>query len=64
VTTASGKAMPIDPEPMPHGNVELVTEDVGTIAVVHAQPDAGPSASVRYVSHFFTCPDGPSWRRK
>lgn len=67
VETAAGKRMPLDPEPVDGGNVELrqvmLDRQRHTIAVVHpvGQPaldEQGP----RYVSHFATCPNAAAHR--
>jgi len=52
--TVNGKAMPIDPEPVAGGNVELVD---GRANVVTPEPDVA-----RYVSHFTTCYAADNWR--
>lgn len=49
-------AIPLDPEPVPNGNLDV---EVGPVAsYVQAEPDV-----VRYVSHFATCPDAGQHRR-
>lgn len=64
------KSIPIDPEPDPVlGNVELVVTDVfagrRVLARVHAQrPLFGGDDMVLFVSHFVSCPDAGSWRKK
>lgn len=57
--TRTGMAIPLDPEPVPNGNVE-VAGPAGEVAAsyVQAEPDV-----VRYVSHFATCPDAGQHRR-
>lgn len=55
--TDKGKAMPLDAEPTPAGNLEL---DGGRVRFV--TPDANATTS-RYTSHFATCPDAVSHRR-
>lgn len=54
VWTVTGKAMPLDPEPHPDGNVELIDG----VAHVHSQP-----CPDGYLSHFVTCPQGAHWRK-
>lgn len=55
-TTARGKSMPLDPEPVDGGNVEAVADANGKLSViaVHSEPPifAGPL----YMPHFATCP--------
>jgi len=55
--SAKGKRrpMPLDPEPVPGGNVELVD---GEAWVVKPDPNVP-----RYVSHFATCPNAGQHRR-
>lgn len=59
--TSAGKRMPLDAEPDPNGNVELVGEGMMEVAVVHSQQSMG--AGVRYMPHHATCPDAAEWRR-
>jgi hypothetical protein len=58
VKTTTGKRMPLDAEPVPDGNLVLVD---GVATVVDA--DAAGTRE-RYTSHFSTCPQAKSWRRK
>lgn len=51
VRTQAGKPMPLDPEPVADGNVQLVA---GLAHVLHK--DEPPRPGARYVSHFATCP--------
>lgn len=51
VRTEAGRAMPLDPVPVPEGNVQLVG---GVAHVLHK--DEVPQPGARYVSHFATCP--------
>lgn len=66
---ATGKALPIDVDPSPVGNV-VKTGDVerGTALVrvlSRRDLDAAPPRGVdRYLSHFATCPQAGSWRRR
>ncbi|MGH3476019.1 MAG: hypothetical protein ACRDQD_04190 [Nocardioidaceae bacterium] len=60
--TAMGKAMPLDAEPSPNGNVHLH----GDVAVVLVADDIGrvrATGARLYLSHFVTCPDAQKWRR-
>ena len=59
VTTEAGRAMPLDAEPDPGGNVEIVA---GNQARVHRQTPmvGGPF----YMPHHATCPQGREWRKK
>lgn len=59
VKTSAGKNMPLDPHPVPNGNIELVRGGHGWVAeVVDPDPEV-----LRYVSHFVTCPDAKRHRR-
>lgn len=53
----TGKAMPIDAEPTPNGNVCLVAGQARPYT-----PDDAKLHRDRYTSHFATCPDAPTWR--
>lgn len=55
-TAANGKAMPLDPDPHPDGNVEMVNGR----AVVHpkGQPTLGATGE-RYMPHHATCTNWP-----
>jgi hypothetical protein len=57
--TVAGKRMPVDLEPVPGGNIDLVN---GT-AHVHGLSDAPDGLTPRYVSHFVTCPHADSHRK-
>lgn len=65
VVTERGKRMPLDAEPVPDGNVELRVLDGQETAIVHAAGQR-PLTAVGpfYVSHFSTCPDAGSWRKR
>lgn len=66
VTSGKGKAMPIDAEPNPDGNVELLPPKQGTrapVAVVHAQPPLAPEHPI-HMPHHATCPQAAEWRRR
>jgi hypothetical protein len=59
VETTSGKRMPLDPEnTWPYGNVIILHEDVAK--VLGMPPSQGPS----YTSHFATCPNASTHRRR
>lgn len=57
--------MPCDPEPITYADAKrgdaLVTE---TGAVMIVDPELRYSNIKGYVSHFATCPDAKTWRRK
>lgn len=59
--TASGERIPMDPQPVPGGNIRLIdgrAHVVGATIDLFDQDDDG----VRYVSHFATCPDASMHR--
>ena len=61
--TATGKMMPVDPEPRPDGNIEL-TRGRTPEATVHGQSPLGVDPDLTlYVSHFVTCPSADEFRR-
>ena len=60
--TTFGKLMPLDAEPDPNGNVELVGKGQQQLAIVHAQPTM--DGGLRYMPHHATCPDAEQWRRR
>jgi hypothetical protein len=49
--TDAGKNIPIDPDPRPDGNIQLV--DAGT----HLAARVGAAGSGSHVAHFVTCPN-------
>lgn len=65
-TTLAGKAMPVDPEPAPTGNVDLVWVGGDEIAVVLSKEDALSAQAAGhklYLSHFTSCPQAGRFRR-
>jgi hypothetical protein len=58
--TAGGKAIPLNPEPVLGGNVELVETGAHVVACV-VTPDAGVA---RHTSHFANCPQANSHRKE
>lgn len=57
--TEAGKSMPLDPNPVPDGNVVLLDDD--RVHVLHA--DESADGAPTYVSHFATCPKAKDHRR-
>jgi hypothetical protein len=60
----SGRRNPIDPRPTEGGNVKLT---VGPAALVYEVPPAGERhklAGTLHISHFVTCPNATSHRKK
>ena len=70
VSVATGKRMPLDPVPVPGGNVRLLpAEHLGApprSAVVGPAIDLfdDQDDGTRYVSHFATCPNADEHRRR
>lgn len=69
VHTANGRAMPIDADPDPNGNVLFtgrnVRNDRGVAAPevrVETQAPMFDDTTSRYLSHFTTCPNADEWR--
>jgi hypothetical protein len=66
--TPAGRRIPIDPIPVAEGNIVLVDTHPATghdryqarILTAGEQP---PPGTLRYVSHFATCPDASTHRR-
>jgi hypothetical protein len=57
------KRIPIDPELVPDGNVELTPEGDELIAKVWGTAHVWPEGEARYRSHFATCPHADRHRR-
>lgn len=60
--TARGKNLPLDPNPMASGELELVATGTENGRVVFAVRAAAPDATKGYRCHFESCPK--SQRRK
>ena len=58
VKTVNGKSMPLDLEEMIGKGLVLFTIDAKGVA--HQAPEGTPGRE----SHFSTCIDGPTWRKK
>ena len=60
----TGSPIPLDPEPVPDGNIVLrhkpYVEVLSTSQIGQAKKEKSPL----YVSHFATCRDGDKWRRR
>lgn len=64
--TQTGKNSPVDPDPVPDGNLVLVSSTVD--GKVHFEqfayrPEAHNAERKRYRSHFATCPNAKQHRR-
>lgn len=66
ITNAKGRRMPLDPEPVPDGNVWIdhIEGGVPVVEVALTHDDVPRSVALTYVSHFVTCRDADSWRKK
>jgi len=65
--TVKGRRMPIDPVPVPDGNIELEEREVflTPLAIVRVNiPTGEPVPPVLYKSHFATCPQAGKWRSR
>ena len=65
VTAATGKRIPLDPEPVADGNIFVSHIDHG-MPVVHVvlHHDQVPRGEpFTYQSHFVSCPDRDTWRK-
>lgn len=68
--TATRRAMPVDAEPSPGGNVALNKRGLNgqarpfayVVPVLNLQAARDEGTPLR-TSHFVTCPDAPSWRK-
>jgi len=63
--TAKGKRIPVDPDPVPDGNLVLVDDHAEPAQPTKALPvpaDAG-RGTPRYKSHLATCPNAAGHRR-
>lgn len=66
--TLTGKAIPLDTEPDPAGNIAL--DDTGDPNAPQARVlagvdlfDARSAGATLWLSHFVTCPEAGKWRR-
>jgi hypothetical protein len=59
--TAKGTAVPLNPEPAPNGNVVLMGD--GTVTYL-GRGQAPPEGTLRWTSHFASCPEARRWRRR
>jgi hypothetical protein len=66
ITAAKGNRMPLDPDPVPDGNVWIVEhrEHMSPVIGVALQHSDIPDDIETYVSHFVTCANAAEHRRK
>jgi hypothetical protein len=66
-TEKNGKPIPVDPEPVEGGNLELHADDDGELVAraLCGQEQTLPGMDLpdRYVSHFATCPNADQHRK-
>lgn len=62
IVAASGKRMPLDPEPVANGNIAFVAE--GRVEVLSIAGGGLMEDRPLYVSHFATCPRPERFRKK
>lgn len=63
VAQASGKSVPLDPTPIPDGNVVRVGADEQNRPIVVFLKKGETSTNPRYRSHFTTCPAAQRHRK-
>lgn len=66
-TTPAGKAIPLDPDPHPSGNVDVVYVGGELVAIVLGPADAVSAQAAGhklYRSHFATCPNADAHRKR
>jgi hypothetical protein len=62
--TTQGRAMPLDPDPVPNGNIVIVRDGGGgLLAEVLRRTDTPAPGTPRYQSHFSSCPERARFRR-
>jgi hypothetical protein len=62
--TEHGKPIPLDPEPRADGNITLHVLGGVDQRVAHVLVDGEVADGPTYVSHFATCPDAETHRRR
>lgn len=64
--TEAGKPIPLDPDPVPDGNLALASWETGQAPRVRylRKGDDPPDPMVRRVAHFATCPAAKRHRRR
>lgn len=61
--TTNAKRMPVDYEPSPQGNIALRPGGMGPVSVVLSIAKQFGRKNL-YTSHFMTCPEANSWRKR
>lgn len=62
--TRAGKSIPLDRDPVPHGNITVIDLAGPVVAVGQLELGDVAQSTFRYQSHFSTCPDAGSHRRQ
>jgi hypothetical protein len=62
--TPRGKTIPIDPMPLPGGNIILADEGAVTFLSRMQITEMKESGDLAYQSHFVTCPDAELHRKR
>jgi hypothetical protein len=61
--TSAGKRIPVDVTPVRGGNIRIFESPTTGVATALYQPKPAPEEE-SYVSHFATCPEAASFRRR
>lgn len=61
-TAATGKEMPVNPDPDAEGNV--IIDDEGLAFVLKPGQEPLDQKAKRYMPHFATCPEADRFRRR
>lgn len=61
--TVKGKRIPLNPEPVPDGNIVPVIIDGERRARVVTEANPAPDGVQRFKSHYATCPQADEWRK-
>lgn len=66
LTSTNRKRMPLDPGPVPDGNVwvDHIEDGMPVVNVVLCHDDVPRSEPLSYQSHFVSCPDRAIWRKE
>lgn len=62
VHTRKNRAMPLDAEPNPHGNVVIADDDVAEVFPDPVVAEATWPERLRYLPHHASCPQAGDWR--
>lgn len=60
----TGAPTPLDPEPVATGNIVIEGDGDAARCRVLAKGEEPPAGTLRYVTHFFTCPKADTFRGK